>query len=56
MENIKTQISKIASALRIRSEGLGLRATGRVLGSNKSTITKKQQKTSQVNLVSLNMQ
>jgi len=40
MENIKTPISKIASALRIRSEGLGLRATGRVLGSNKSTITK----------------
>lgn len=40
MENIKTPISKIASALRLRSEGLGLRATGRVLESNKSTITK----------------
>ena len=40
MENLKTPISKVASALRLRSEGLGLRATGRVLNSNKSTIAK----------------
>ena len=40
MKNIKTPISKVASALRLRSEGLSLRATGRVLHSNKSTITK----------------
>lgn len=38
MENLKTPISKVASALRIRSEGFGLRATGRILGSNKATI------------------
>lgn len=30
MENLKTPISKVASALLLRSEGLGLRATGRV--------------------------
>jgi transposase-like protein len=29
MENTKTPISKVASALKLRSEGLGLRATGR---------------------------
>ena len=39
MENIKTPISKVASALRLRCEGLGLRATARVLQSNKQTIT-----------------
>nr|WP_319394653.1 IS1 family transposase [uncultured Desulfobacter sp.] len=38
MNNIKTPISKVASALRLRGEGLGLRATGRVLRSNKNTI------------------
>ena len=38
MENLKTPISKVASALRLRSEGLGLRATGRVLESHKGTI------------------
>jgi transposase-like protein len=39
MENIKSPISKVASALKIRSEGLGLRATGRVMGSDKNTIS-----------------
>ncbi len=39
MENIKTPISKVASALKLRCEGLGLRATGRVLQANKRTIT-----------------
>ena len=43
MENLKTPISKVASALRIRSEGLGLRATGRVLGSHKGTIARWEQ-------------
>ena len=38
MENLKSPISKVASALRLRSEGLGLRATGRILQSNKRTI------------------
>jgi len=38
MENIKSPISKVAAALKLRSEGLGLRATGRVLQSNKRTI------------------
>lgn len=40
MENLKSPISKVASALRIRSEGMGLRATGRVMGANKTTITR----------------
>ncbi len=40
MENLKTPISKVAAALRLRSEGLGLRATGRVLESHKGTIAK----------------
>jgi hypothetical protein len=40
MENIKSPISKVALALKMRSEGLGLRATGRVLGADKHTITR----------------
>ena len=43
MENLKTPISKVSSALRLRSEGLGLRATGRVLGSHKDTISRWEQ-------------
>lgn len=43
MEHVKTPISKVASALRLRSEGLGLRATGRVLGSHKGTIARWEQ-------------
>jgi len=38
MQDIKSPISKVASALKLRSEGLGLRATGRILQSNKRTI------------------
>jgi transposase-like protein len=38
MQNIKTPISKVAAALKIRSEGTTLRGTGRILGSNKRTI------------------
>ena len=40
MENLKSPISKVASALKIRSEGMGLRATGRVMGVHKNTIGK----------------
>ncbi len=39
MQDIKSSISKVASALKIRSEGLGLRATGRVLGIHKNTVS-----------------
>jgi transposase-like protein len=39
IENIKTPISKVASDLKLRSEGLGLRATGRILNSHKNTIS-----------------
>ncbi len=39
MEGIKSPISRVACALKLRSEGLGLRATGRVLQANKRTIT-----------------
>jgi hypothetical protein len=38
MEELKTPISKVALALRLRDEGMGLRATGRILGSHKNTI------------------
>jgi hypothetical protein len=43
MEGLKSPISKVASALRIRSEGMGLRATGRVLGIHKNTVSKWEQ-------------
>ena len=38
MENLKSPISKVAAALKIRCEGLGLRATARVLGTHKQTV------------------
>ncbi len=44
MENLKSPISKVASALRIRSEGMGLRATGRVMGVHKNTISEWEQR------------
>ena len=40
MQDIKSPISKVAAALKIRSEGMGLRATGRVLGMHKNTVSK----------------
>jgi hypothetical protein len=43
MENLKTPISKVASALLLRSEGLSLWATGRVLESHKGTIARWEQ-------------
>lgn len=39
MENLKTPLSKIASAIALRSEGMGLRATGRLLGVSKREVT-----------------
>ena len=39
MQDIKSPISKVASVLKIRSEGMGLRATGRVLGMHKKTVS-----------------
>lgn len=39
MENLKTRISKVASALKLRSEGMGLRAAGRILQSHKNTVS-----------------
>ena len=38
MQGIKTPISKVAAALRLRGEGMGLRATVRILGAHKNTI------------------
>ena len=38
MQDIKTPISQVAAAPRLRGEGLGLRATARVLGAHKNTI------------------
>ena len=39
MQDIKSPLSKVASALKIRSEGMGLRAAGRVLGIHKNTVS-----------------
>ncbi|MBF0176331.1 MAG: helix-turn-helix domain-containing protein [Magnetococcales bacterium] len=39
MEDLKSPIIKVASALKIRSEGMGLRATARVMGTHKNTIS-----------------
>ncbi|MDH3347568.1 MAG: hypothetical protein OEM02_05630 [Desulfobulbaceae bacterium] len=39
MKHLKSPISKVASALRVRSEGMGLRATGRVLKMHKITVS-----------------
>ncbi|WP_157072988.1 IS1 family transposase, partial [Candidatus Magnetominusculus xianensis] len=38
MEHLKSSISKVSLAIRMRDEGMGLRATGRVVGSHKNTI------------------
>jgi hypothetical protein len=38
MEHLKSPISKVASVLRVRGEGLGLRATARVFGIHKKTV------------------
>jgi len=38
MQGLKTPISKIASVIRVRSEGLGQRATARCFDSHKNTV------------------
>jgi len=38
MQGLKTPISQVVAALRLRGEGLGLRATARILGTHKKTI------------------
>ena len=38
MENLKTPLSKVAGVLRVRSEGMGQRATARVFGIHKNTV------------------
>ena len=38
MQGIKTPISKVAAALRLRGEGIGLRAAARILGAHKNTL------------------
>lgn len=38
MNNLKTPMSKIASVIRVRSEGLGLRAASRCFGVHKNTV------------------
>jgi transposase-like protein len=37
--DIKSPISKVSSAVKIRGEGMGLRATGRILGMHKNTVS-----------------
>ena len=44
MKNLKSPISKVASVIRVRSEGLGLRATGRCFGIHKNTVTQWENK------------
>lgn len=39
MAQLKTPLSKVAGVLRVRSEGLGVRATARVFGIHKNTVT-----------------
>ncbi|MBF0416754.1 MAG: hypothetical protein HQL86_00690 [Magnetococcales bacterium] len=39
MADLKSPISKVALAIKIRDEGMGLRATGRIIGSHKNTIS-----------------
>jgi hypothetical protein len=38
MQDIKSPISKVAGVLKVRSEGLGVRATGRCFGMHKNTV------------------
>ena len=37
MQDLKSPISKVAGVLKVRSEGMGLRATARVFGMHKNT-------------------
>jgi len=44
MHNLKSAISKVASVIRVRSEGLGLRATARCFGIHKNTVSQWENK------------
>ena len=44
MAHLNTPISKVASVFRVRSEGMGQRATGRVFGIHKNTVAAWEQK------------
>jgi len=44
MAHVKTPLSKVASVFRVRSEGMGLRATARVFGIHKNTVTEWENK------------
>ena len=39
MQELKSPISKVASVLKVRRSGMGLRATARVFGMHKKTIS-----------------
>ncbi|WP_420906152.1 hypothetical protein [Candidatus Magnetaquiglobus chichijimensis] len=39
MEHLKSPISKVSLAIKVRDEGTGLRVTGRIIGSHKNTIS-----------------
>ena len=39
MQDLKSPISKVAGVLKVRSEGMGLRATARVFGMHKNTVS-----------------
>ena len=39
MQYLKSPISKVAGVLKVRSEGMGLRATARVFGMHKNTVS-----------------
>ncbi len=40
MARLRTPVSLVSSALNVRTEGLGLRATGRAFGKSHRTITR----------------
>lgn len=44
MQDIKSPISKVASVIKVRSEGLGVRATGRCFDIHKNTVVKWEEK------------
>ncbi len=44
MQDIKSPISKVAGVLKVRSEGLGVRATGRCFGIHKNIVIEWEEK------------
>jgi transposase-like protein len=47
MQDLKSPLSKVASVIRVRSEGLGLRATARCFGIHKNTVSQWENKFAQ---------